>query len=238
MLTIALFTVAQAMPLEDLRPLREGANAPALEASVYDRATAGETVTGIAFVDGVAAGRAWGVTVMDLDVVSVWMAINDNDGYVGQLANLTASQVIAGPAHGHGRLLFQRMDVPVVRDRWWVVRESHNGELFRASEGAAWEVSWRSVAQPSLDGDVAALTAGGQSVEWTEGAWLLVPLGPDRTLVEYYAWSDPGGSLPAGPASRFATGAVSSLLSDMEAFARGKRTASRVGYVRPDQTPL
>lgn len=59
-----------------------------------------------------------------------------------------------------------------------------------------------------------------------------------RTAVEYYAWSDPGGIIPARPASRFAAGAIERLLNDMEAFAKEVAHLPRAGFLRPDQTPL
>lgn len=57
-------------------------------------------------------------------------------------------------------------------------------------------------------------------VPFTEGGWLLADLGGGRTLVEYYAGSDPGGSIPAGLASRFAAGGIEDTIAAMAGLAR------------------
>jgi len=240
MLSVLVASVAFAgkPDLSEHRDLRLGSGAPLISETARDRALAGETVTGLERVDGVDAAKVWGATVWNTDVESAWMAVNDNNGYVGRVGALTASRVISGSDHASGRMLFQMMDVPVVQDRWWVVQHRHNAALFDATDGEAWEIAWKGVSDVPLSPSDRSLAEKGTRVTWTEGAWLFVPLDDGRTYVEYYAWSDPGGSIPAGMASRFAGGAVSGLLDDVEAFAQEKSKLSQDGYVRPDRTAL
>ena len=44
-------------------------------------------------------------------------------------------------------------------------------------------------------------------------------LDEQHTLAEYHSWVDPGGSIPAGPASQFATGSIEDTFAQMERFA-------------------
>jgi hypothetical protein len=69
---------------------------------------------------------------------------------------------------------------------------------------------------------------------------MLIDLGEGKTLVEYYVWSDPGGMLPPGPASRFAGGAVKDTLIAMRGLAleHQQGTAYGSGFVKPDQSSL
>lgn len=244
MLLLPLMSSAMALPAPEAaarvpRHLRlHGGDAPTLDADVYSRAEAGEVVTGLQFVDGVAAGRAWAAAVFDVPIEAVWMAINDGEAHPGRVGNLEASDVVRGDAHAHGRLVFQRLDLPILSDRWWVAEQHHNAAMYQATGGTVWEMgAW------TRDSDEARAFAGARAdgavpVDWSRAGWLLVSLEDGRTLAEYWVWTDPGGSIPAGPASRFAPGALKRWMADMEAFAITQQGQDRSGFVRPDQTAL
>ena len=75
----------------------------------------------------------------------------------------------------------------------------------------------------------------GTPVDWTLGAWLLVPLSNETTLVEYVVSSSPGGRIPAALAARFAPGQVLQTLSSMEEIVAEQRPHPIApGTVRPD----
>ena len=71
-------------------------------------------------------------------------------------------------------------------------------------------------------------------VAWTKGAWLLMALDDGRTLIEYHTWSDPGGSVPVGLATRFAAGEVAQNLTNMANFARNHIPSCTGQFHRPD----
>jgi len=224
--------------LREFRSLRGAERAPEISAETYERALKGP-VSGIQFVEGVTAAQGWGVAVYDLPIEQVWQGLVSENEHAGATP-VSVSKVIKGAPYSDGRMLFQYMPLPIVTDRWWVVTLRHNKQLYDASGGRMWEVHWTDDSNPShLAGTPnAEVAAQGMPVAWTKGAWLLVRLKDDRTLVEYFAWSDPGGRLPAGPASRFAGGAVKETLAAMQEFARGIKGRSRNAYVRPDGSPL
>ncbi len=224
--------------LEPLRALRHADAAPTVPRSAYASASAGQHVKGIEAVDGVAASKGWGVAVFDLPIEAVWKAVNDEKRFAGLLP-VQESAVLTGTPNRDGRTLFQYMELPIVDDRWWVVAMDHNAELYTQSGGVVWELSWKDATDPSrlVGTGWASRVEDATPVAWTHGSWLLVDL-EGRTLVEYFVWSDPGGSIPAGPASKFAGGAVLDTLSAMEQLATEHAGSAEAGFVRPDQSAL
>jgi hypothetical protein len=245
LLTVLVSVTAHAGIVEEVaalnahRSLRGPDNAPPISAQVYEKALSGP-MSGIQAVEGVNAAQAWGVAVFNLPIEQVWQGLISENEHAGTAAPVSVSKLVGGKPYMDGRLLFQFMPLPLVSDRWWVVRLKHNKQLYEASQGKMWEVHWTDENKTDhLKGTpLEATAADGMPVAWTKGAWLLIQLSDQRTLVEYYAWSDPGGRLPAGPASRFAGGAVKDTLRSMEAFCATMKNRSRAAYVRPDGSPL
>lgn len=231
-----LTEIGQIAPLRSMRKARQ---APAIPEQAYRNAAEGKPSSGVHFVDGVAAGKGWGVAIFDQPVESVWMAVNSDESFADRLP-LSTSTIIEGDLHRDGRILFQYMPLPIVKDRWWIVDVRQNSELYQASNGKLWELAWTDATDEArLAGrNEADVASGGIPVAWTHGSWLMVELDDGRTLVEYFAWSDPGGLIPAGPASRFARSAILKTFKEVEAMAREYGAAQPGGYVKPDQTPL
>jgi len=220
-LALAGEVAEEVQALAPLRALRMAADPPAIPAAAYDRAAEGRRIVGVEYVDGVAAGKGWGVAVYDLPIEDVWRAVND-EGVHDDWLRVEVSEIVDGQAFGEGRAVFQYLPLPVVRDRWWAVRVRSNDGLRRASGG-------RMLEKVMEDATDAALVSGtplearverGQAVAWTRGSWLLIGLADGRTVAEYFVWTDPGGMIPARPASRFARGAIRDTLDAMEALAR------------------
>lgn len=218
---------------------RLATHAPVIDPSVYAKVAAGRVVTGLQQVPGVAAGKGWVVGILDEAVERVWMALNSEDQAAG-LYGLSVSAIVQGSARRSGRLVFQVLPLPLLSDRWWIVRERMNGRLYDESGGRLWELVSTDATDPRhLKGTKwAALAAADQPVAWTESAWLLLPLEDGRTLGEYYCWTDPGGDLPAGLASRFAAAALAGAIHDTETLADRLASTPTKGYVRPDGSPL
>lgn len=230
----------QVLAVAAFRSKRIAKDAPVVPASAYETAATGKIATGVEYADGVAAGKGWAVAVSDVRVESLWMAMNAEDQYVGRFNGLNASAVLSGTAHGSPRVLFQSLDLPIVSDRWWVSLEQFNAPLYTQSDGRVWECAWTDATDPARVAGTpwADFAAAGVPVAWSKGAWLLIPLEDGRTLIEYFVWTDPGGKLPAGAATRFASGALDRSVRDLEAFARVLADGPRAGFVRPDGLPL
>lgn len=204
----------------EARGARLLSSVPAIPADAYARAHSGEVVTGVVAVDDTVLRKAWGVAVIDTPIDRFWAAIND-DRSKPDYTSLGQVVLLDGEYCGPRRTVFQYLDVSVLSDRWWVVEQKVNTALADRTGGRVREMAWTSVsdAHARLDDVSREWAAKGVQVPFTEGSWLLADLGGGRTLVEYYAWSDPGGSVPAGMASRFAAGGISDTFSAMKRLA-------------------
>lgn len=216
-------------------------NRPVISDAHYLSALGGEPVSGIAIHEGIGAGQGWGVTVFQESVERVWATLNNEEDLDGKMS-LDVSAVLEGPEYGHGRLIFQSLDLPrPLTDRYWLTRISHGAEAYRASNGALWELSWVDENKTkSLAGTpYAHYEKKATALKWTEGAWLLIPLSNGKTLVEYFIWSVPGGYIPAAFASKFAPGQVLTTFESMESVVvdqSGKPFPE--GAVKPDGSKL
>ncbi len=196
-------------------------SAPQLPASAYERALQGAVPTGLIDVPGHKARVAWGVAVVDQPIDRYWAAVND-DRNKTSFTKLEHLELLEGEPCGAKRLTFQYLGVTMLTDRWWVVDQTHNEPLASATGGKVREMSWKS--RPSyadrLPESAKAWASNGMELPFTEGAWTLVDMGDGRTLVQYYAWSDPGGNVPARVASSFAAGGISDTIASMAALAK------------------
>jgi hypothetical protein len=210
---------------------------PSITDSQYLEALGGTPVSGIFIEEGKKEGQGWGITVFDHPVERVWAAIIHEEAMDGKFS-LGISTIIEGQAFRSGRLIFQTLELPrPLSDRYWVTRATHGSEAFAESGGALWEVSWQDVNKEfSLSGTpYAQYEENSTPVEWTLGAWLLVPLSNGKTLVEYVVSSSPGGRIPPALAARFAPGQVLQTLDGMEKFVTEHRKKPvPAGVQRPD----
>jgi hypothetical protein len=138
------------------------------------------------------------VVVALLGIETVWKALNDDDHHdEGGYFPLRESQVIAGQPADGGRSTFQYFKRAGL-GRWWVNRLEMNAELYAASGGRLWELSWQDVLaeypgeEPPVEIDDSVPKIG-----HGHGAWLLAPLGEGCTLVEYATRGEPGGLIGA-----------------------------------------
>ena len=232
---------ARVRAMDEHRASREAPDAPVIPKSAYSEALNGETVSGLVGVDGNPAAKGWGLKVLDLPIEQVWATVND-EGQQGGEKPVSVSVLLEGGRWQEGRVVFQYMPLPFpISDRWWATRLHYASELFSVSNGTMWEMYWDDLTPTiQLPPPFAEMVEDAVGLAFTHGAWLLVPLDGSHTLVEYYVWSDPGGLLPAGPASRFAAGAVVDTLDTMERLARihGSQGVKSGRVKRPDGTTI
>jgi hypothetical protein len=207
--------------LAEIAPLRSmrATSAPAIPEAGYAKAIAGEVATGVTSA-GDGKSRVWGVAVVPVPIDRFWGAIND-DQAKPRWTDLAHLELLRGEWCSAKKTVFQYLDVDLFSDRWWVVEQSHNEALARSSGGQVRELGWRSVpdGESLLNDGAREWAARGVQIATTAGAWLLVDLGDGTTLVEYSAYSDPGGIVPAGVLSRFAAGSVVSTIDAMRRLA-------------------
>jgi hypothetical protein len=163
--------------------------------------------------------RAYAVMLVEIPVERMWKAVNDQEHHGGRLVDV--SMLLAGDAHGSGRLVLQHMS-RMGFGRWWAVRIHHGEELYRRTGGRLWEQTWE-LALDDVDPSrppVRAVARKLDPIASNRGAWLLVPLSPRCTLIDYYVESDVGGflsvfqGLVAKKALRDALEAVTDMAGD------------------------
>ena len=192
---------------------------PAVPADAYAKALAGEVVTGLQEVPGHKAQIAWGVAVVDQGIDRYWAAVNDDRNKVAY-TKLSHLELLEGEYCGAKRTVFQYLDISMLSDRWWVVVQLQNSKLSTATSGHVREMTWQNVdPEGKLNATAKTWAEKGMQLPFTEGSWTVLDLGDGRTLVEYYAWSDPGGNIPAKMASSFAAGGISDTIESMRKLA-------------------
>ncbi len=208
-----------------LRGTRHGSEAPGIPDSVWDEVANGSVATGLVDADGTKARKIWGVGVVDVPIDAFFSAIND-DRNKPAYTKLDTVLVLDGEPCGADRIVFQRLPVPLLTDRWWVVQQRIHVPLQEASQGRVREMTWRPPpgGVPDLTGEAKAAADGQLQVTFTYGGWFLVDLtgedGTPRTLVEFWSWSDPGGNVPVRLAASMALGGIEDTFDTMADLAR------------------
>ncbi len=211
--------------LAEVAPLRAQrvSAAPALPEDAYARAARGRVASGIMEVSGHDAKRGWGVTVFDVPIAALWAGINDEMNHTG-LTPVSHTEIVSGIPCADKRHVLMLLPLPLMlQDRWWIVENTLNEALAVASGGAVRELAWKDVSNPeqhSMSSASRDKVDSAQAVAFTIGAWLLIALDDGHTLGEYTVWTDPGGAIPAGPASMFAAGGIEQTFKAMRDYAR------------------
>jgi hypothetical protein len=170
------------------------------------------------------------VVVLDAPIEAIWTALYDIESHPSKLGNVSHSTILSQSAQS--RDVFQRIDLPIVSDRYWMVQQHHNSALYAASNGLAWEVTAHSI-NGALPDAAAEWTEGSIPIAWSKTGWLFLRLDPDTTLAEYWVWTDPGGRLPAGLVSRFAPGAMKGMFDKLQTYAQEVEAAGRATPTPP-----
>ena len=222
----------------ELHPQRLIAEAPLPKADEIRRSLEGQTPTGTRRVEGIDAVQGYGLHVFDIPIQHVWMAINDTPHQLG-FTPVDRTETIAGTARKDGRVSYQLLEIPVIPDRWWVVRTENNGPLFDRTHGQVWEMGW---VDATSDAAIVARVAPelqslGVPVGFARGSWLLVDLG-GTTWAEYYVWTDPGGNLPVAATNKFAEAQVERAISGVEVMAEKHIPICTAAFFEPNGDPL
>lgn len=218
--------VTRLAEVQEERQLRIQTAAPVPSESDVRKAASGAVVTGL--VDG-GGTRAYGIAVVPLSIGVFWSALNDETRHPGYTA-IGYSELLSGRPCASGRRVLQFLPVPMLADRWWIGVLTKNAKLMQASGGSVRELSWQSsvdAAEVTSDSGKKILTQA-QPIGFSKGAWFLVALDEFDTYVEYFSNSDPGGNVPSGMASMFATKGVRDTISAIQKFAKEAHPACPV----------
>lgn len=161
---------------------------------------------------------------MPLDAWRIWLAIHD-DQHNDLNAGLDEEVVSLGDKGT--KVLYQSVDLPIpFVDRFWVIQIANNPEIYEASGNRVLERTWtlhpegRDVLSPALRDE-------SKDMVWTpvnNGAWLVIPIGDQSSLVLYRVESDVGGIVPDVFVGRFTASRVDDLMRRMQETAKTMAT--------------
>ena len=114
------------------------------------------------------------------------------------------------------------LPLPIVSDRWWVTNQFTNPKMRAESNGMAAELVWKQIDNWNVPPRYEQRLKEMVHIPFTQGSWFLMALDDNHTLAEYHSWVDPGGYIPAGPASQFATGSIEETFVQMAQFAKSQ----------------
>ena len=141
------------------------------------------------------------VSIVDQPIEWLWMAVNDEDHYAQDgFLPVLYSEVIEGSSRGQQRVLFQFFKRAGV-GRWWIDQVEMSEELFLQSAAMLWELRWWDLMETRTEESLPANLSqrlkdlGLSPIHASRGAWLMVPIDAECTLIEYTTYSDPGGFL-------------------------------------------
>ena len=201
------------------RNLRIHASAPVPSEAELRKVAGGAIVTGL--LDSSSGSRAYGAAVVNVGIGQFWAALNDETRHPGYTA-VAYSELLEGRVCQSGRKVLQYLPVPMLADRWWIGILTKNGKVHQASGGSVRELAFSSSVDPALVTSDSGKKMIGQAqpIGFSKGAWFMVALDERSTYVEYYLHTDPGGRIPGGMASMFATRGVRENIEAIQRFAK------------------
>ncbi len=212
---------ARVQEVQSLRADRLGTLAPEIPDDAYATLAKGSVATGLTVVEGKQARIAWGLAVLDAPVSAVFSAVND-DRNKSDYSKLAHVELIEGDYCAERRLVFQYLPIPIVSDRWWVIEQRINTGVSEQSQGAVREMVWvrERDGLPHLDESQKTRVSRAVQAAENDGGWWMVALDDQHTLVQFWALSDPGGSIPVRLAGPFAAGSIRDTFDMMESLAQ------------------
>ena len=206
----------------EYRALRLLENNPKIPIWAYQKASRGLMATGLQKVAGHRVQIGWGVAVVRIPIRHFFASINEEERHT-DLTAVSFAKVVEGNACSDGRAVLMKLPLPILSDRWWITHQYTNPKLREVSSGAAAELVWKEISDWTPTDVHKEELRGLVQIPFTRGSWFMLALDEEHTLAEYHSWVDPGGNIPAGPASRFATGSIEDTFIQMEEFARNQQ---------------
>ena len=166
--------------------------------------------------------KAWATAVINLPIGKFWAGLNDELQHT-ELLGLGHIEIVQGTPCADRRHIMMLLPLPIVSDRWWVIENRYNTALAAQTHGRVRELTWTGQTDPAaaaLSATARQKVADAVPVTFNHGGWLLIDLDGTHTLGEYFSWSDPGGELPAGPATAFASATIAKTMQAMADYAR------------------
>ena len=211
---------AAAAESEPYRAMRIIRGAPAPNADLFERLAKGEVITQLLTHEEEGPKKAWGIAVVPQPIGRLWAAVND-DAARAEYTKVEVAIRLTGESCRSGRKVFQYLPIPMITNRWWIANYVENVGLRRRSSGRVREMAIKATFDLAdiTDAQARSYVEKGMPIAFSDSSWLLTDIGGDHTLVEFYSWTDPGGSLPKAATNLFAEGSLKDTIRSMERLA-------------------
>lgn len=149
-------------------------------------------------------------SIVNLPAEKVWSVLRDTSTYVEFMPYLVECAVV-GPAGPNALFEYQLIDPPIVDKRDYTLRVV----VTEDPERGFWQRRWT----PANEAGPAE-REGVVRVSVCDGTWTVERLGSQSTRLEYWLYTDPGGSIPTWVANKANTTSVPDLLDAVRKRAR------------------
>lgn len=215
---------------------------PGLSAPQLDQLSRGEPVALLMPGASESVWRSVGLIVAPVPMRDLWVSCQDP--HFSNIERVTELR-LAGSARTDRASWYGHIDLPTpISDRHWVVNVWNNHALAQQSGGRMWEHPWRvdpdgaARIRPYVErGEVGTLTLaqldGSIYTPVNEGAWVVIALSDDESLLSYHSATDLGGIIPGRLVGQFNMSSMRTLL--LRVVARADEVSS---HYRGGHAPL
>lgn len=147
-------------------------------------------------------------TIVALDMQSIWAVLNDVSLYKEFMPYIEEAKILPNKIEG-GHYEYHHIAPPLVNERDYTIK------VICTKTDTQWQRSWTLANDigPKENADVVR-------VKISEGTWTLKKLGPKKTLLTYWLYTNPGGSIPAWIANMANNISVPDLLNAVRSRAK------------------
>ena len=168
------------------------------------------------------AGRAVGMILINTDIKTLWAAYRDALHF--QLQESTTEYLLS-VIKPDTQIWYGYLDLPwPLTDRHWIVKTWNNYKLATKTNNACWEHPWQlmkeaeSKVEEKLGDRKLPANLNPSTAIYTpvnEGAFVLITIEPNKTLLVYHASTVIGGNIPSNLLPNFIASTFKGMLMDM-----------------------
>ncbi len=166
-------------PCAELETIRQSIEQGSADSSRAQRLERGEILVTMREQPGGRLKAGVALFRVDAPAEVVFELVTDHEAFPGTLPYVTTSRL---RRDARGEIVYQLLDLPFpITNRYYEIRVERQQRM--GIDGRCAESRW-------------SYLEGSGNIDDTFGRWEVVELDPDRTLVAYVAWVDPGGLVP------------------------------------------
>lgn len=172
----------------------------------YLRVAKGESVFKTRDIAGTPIKEGGVSKLVNIPAWKIWRVVTDEYHHNQYMPQIKFATVLKG--QGSGREIFDYLEIPIVSDRQWIVTALNWGDLWKKSAGKIWLVTFntpkdqldiitKNLESGKIPADIKKIQSDAIIIKESRASYTMIELPDGRTIVEYRAFSDPAGKIPA-----------------------------------------